>query len=118
MYNELWVIKEGQNYAADPSVRQVFGRVEIDPVFMDVPCDDVGSIKLHKNEKGIATGICRSAYDAGIFCNSISISDEGDVTIDESYTFVTKEQVRKPLPMFDARILLHTMLTWPPLIFI
>ena len=98
LYNELWVIKEGQDYSKDPSVRQVFGRVEIDPAFMDVPCDDVGSIQLRKHESEggtVTTGICRSAYDAGIFCNSIDISDEGLVTIQESSTFVTKTQVRK-----------------------
>jgi hypothetical protein len=93
LYNELWVIKEGQSYVDDPSNRQVFGRVEIDSAFMDVPCDDVGSIQLRKDEDGMATGICRSAYDAGIFCNSIDISAEGSVEIKQSYTYASKEQV-------------------------
>eukprot|EP00529_Nitzschia_sp_RCC80_P016660 CAMPEP_0113484918 /NCGR_PEP_ID=MMETSP0014_2-20120614/24214_1 /TAXON_ID=2857 /ORGANISM="Nitzschia sp." /LENGTH=646 /DNA_ID=CAMNT_0000378545 /DNA_START=56 /DNA_END=1996 /DNA_ORIENTATION=+ /assembly_acc=CAM_ASM_000159 len=104
LYNELWVIKEGQDYSKDPSVRQVFGRVEIDPAFMDVPCDDVGSIQLRKHEGGgtMATGICRSAYDAGIFCNSIDISDEGLVTIQESSTFVTKKQITESCTVYKS----------------
>lgn len=93
LFNELWVIREGQDYSKDSRSLQVFGRVEVDPVFMDVPCDDVGSIELRNDDNGMASAVCRSAYDAGIFCHSISVSDEGVVEIVKSHTFVTKKQV-------------------------
>lgn len=92
---EVWAIRSGGNYVKDPSSLWVLGKTEIDSNFMSVSVDDVGTLRLRKSVDGVPRALCRTAYDAGIFCHRLSISDEsGVIQFATSNTYVSKEQVR------------------------
>ncbi|KAG7351242.1 hypothetical protein IV203_010602 [Nitzschia inconspicua] len=90
--NELWVLKEGE-FNPYPDVFQVHSTARIDSRFADVAVDDVGTIRLRKDENGVPTGLCRTAYDTAIVCHKIQVQDDGKVDFLSANTFVTKHTV-------------------------
>ncbi|KAG7354337.1 hypothetical protein IV203_003693 [Nitzschia inconspicua] len=90
--NELWVLKEGE-FNPYPYVFQVHSTARIDSRFADIAVDDVGTIRLRKDENGVPTGLCRTAYDTAIVCHKIQVQDDGKVDFLSANTFVTKQTV-------------------------
>jgi hypothetical protein len=91
---EIWAIRSGGNYMNDPTTLWVLGKNEIDSNFMSIGVDDVGTLRLRKTPDGIPRALCRSAYDAGIFCHRLSISEEsGAIQFASSNTYVSSKQV-------------------------
>jgi hypothetical protein len=90
--NELWVLREGFMNPY-PDVQQVESVARINSRFADIAVDDVGTIRLRKDGKGVPTGLCRTAYDAAIVCHQIKVQPDGQVNFTSANTFVTKDVV-------------------------
>ena len=94
--SEAWVMAEGESHFKNPNALQVFGRLEVDHLFIDEPVDDVASMKLRKNrDTGIPDGLCRTAYNAGVACYSLSIDENDKVSITNDKLIVGREEVKE-----------------------
>ncbi|KAL3907137.1 MAG: hypothetical protein SGARI_003687 [Bacillariaceae sp.] len=90
--NEIWIVKEG-DVNNGPDVVEIDSVASIDSRFADISVDDVGTIRLRKDENGVPTGLCRTAYDSAIVCHQVRIDDTGAAELWSKNTYVTKEKV-------------------------
>jgi hypothetical protein len=93
--NEIWVMPEGGNHAKNQDDLQSIASVKVNPKFEFLEdIYDIGTIRLQLDDDGLPKALCRTAYDAGIFCHSLSIEHDGKVSVKgDTTTFVTAEQV-------------------------
>lgn len=87
--NEIWAVQEGT------SESQLIHEIEIDNAFVFHSADNLGSIRLHLDEKRVANGICFTAYDGGIFCDKLSIDQNGKVDVVDTITPLTSQQIKE-----------------------
>jgi hypothetical protein len=93
--NRIWAIPEGENYSKNPNAAQQFGQIHISPEFVSNVVDDVGTIRLRLDEHGYPTALCRTGYDAGVFCYSVEIDGDGVLTVSNENRYVTQEQLEE-----------------------
>jgi len=67
---------------------------EIDDSFVFHSADNLGSIRLHLDENRVANGICLTAYDGGIFCDKLSIDQDGKVEVLDTITPISSQQIK------------------------
>jgi hypothetical protein len=91
--NEIWTMPEGEHYMKNPNALQKFGGTAIAKPFLDYSVDDVGTIRLRLDENRIPTALCRTAYDAGVFCYALLMKDEENIEVTSTKTFVTVDQL-------------------------
>jgi hypothetical protein len=93
--NEIWAMTEEENYTKNPKALQIFGGVGIQGQFLDHPVDDVGTIRFRYDENRIPDAMCRTAYDAGVFCYSLQMEPDNTINVIKSNMQVTPKQIEE-----------------------
>jgi hypothetical protein len=93
--SEFWVMPEGAHHAKNPNALITHDSLRVDNRFQGTMVEDVATIRLQLDANRVPRALCRTAYDAGVFCYRITMEDDGDkIDFRGDLTFsVTAKQV-------------------------
>eukprot|EP00980_Cylindrotheca_fusiformis_P028275 scaffold22589_cov138-Cylindrotheca_fusiformis.AAC.38 len=94
LVNEIWAIPESGVFTKNPIAPQKISQAPVSRSFMYHSVDNVGSIRLRFDRNGIATALCTTAYDAGIFCSAFRIGSDSRVEVSRTEVFVTSNHIK------------------------
>jgi hypothetical protein len=94
--SEVWISPEGAKYSRSSKDLQTIGALQVSSDVFDGAVEEVGTLCLHLNKEGLPDHLCRTAFNAGIYCFPITMQEDGAVHItEESREFVSSQQVNE-----------------------
>jgi len=94
--NEVWVINKG---GSPKTTQKSIDPVAVNQDLIPLNIQDTGSIQLRLDEKSLApVGMCRTAYDAGIFCQDLKAESGSGaelISATNSTVFLSKSQLNE-----------------------
>jgi hypothetical protein len=93
--SEVWVAPEGIQHTKNPNQLQTFDPQQINAFLFDEIIEDAGTIRLHMVD-GVPNHVCRTAFDAGVFCFPIQMAFDGRISYaGQTHQLVSHEQVQE-----------------------
>jgi hypothetical protein len=93
--SEVWVAPEGIQHTKNPNQLQTFDPQQINAFLFDEIIEDAGTLRLHMVD-GVPNHVCRTAFDAGVFCFPIQMAFDGSISYaGPTHQFVSHEQVQE-----------------------
>jgi len=121
--NEVWVINMG---GSPETTQKNIDPVSVNAAFSDSNIQDAGTIQLRLDEQSFApVGMCRTAYDAGIFCQDLKAENSSGtefISVSNSTEFLSASQLNETCFVEDTDLNLPTVATglavaWPDIVY-